>query len=513
MAQKESKKCVMTNAAQIKRAGLFLLIFPLAIAIGYFLSQPDNFVSMAMIGVVLLIGVLPLLMKWHHPLLILTWNAGLNAFFLPGQLDLWIVMAMISFFFLLWRRTISREAKVIFVPSVGWPLLILGVVVVGTALARGGIGLQAFGSGSVGARRYVSLIAAVVGFFALASQPLPKKHAAFFGCAFFLSGVMVVMSDVVYAAGPNFYFLYYLFPPQLARLQAIHDILGGDTLLRLEGVAAAALAFSCFMLAKFGVRGILEIRRPWRVILFMLVVGIGLLGGFRTRLFLTIMFFIAQFFLEGLWRTRWLPILLSFAILGGLAILPFTERLPESFQRTLSFLPVQVSPNVQRDAQDTVTWRVEMWQALSPEVPRYFWLGKGYAFSGTDLYLTELAQARGLAKDYETMMLVAEYHNGPLSVLIPFGIWGMIIFVWFLIAGGLLLYRNYRYGDKDLKTINTFFLAYYSVMAVFFFTIYGAFNSQLFFFTGVLGLSLSINGGVKKRTSLAMQKDSVLQLA
>jgi O-antigen ligase len=226
---------------------------------------------------------------------------------------------------------------------------------------------------------------------------------------------------------------------------------------------------------------------------FVLALAAGLFGGFRGRLFLILLFFFIQFFFEGLWKTRWLPVLAGVIVLGAACILPFTSYMPKAFQRALSFLPVDVDPVVKQDAEQSTQWRVQMWQTLWPEVPTYLWLGKGYAFSPTDLYLTELAQHRGMTSNYETAILTSEYHNGPLSVIVPFGIPGAVAFLWFLGAGWMYLYKSYRLSGPDLKKVNTCLLSYYTVRVIFFFAIYGSFYLDILVFSSIIGLSIALN--------------------
>jgi len=107
---------------------------------------------------------------------------------------------------------------------------------------------------------------------------------------------------------------------------------------------------------------------------------------------------------------------------------------------------------VRVEAEGSMDWRINMWKALLPQVPQHLLLGKGYAisqedweFMGTDsaFHTTDSAE-QGLA-------LSGDYHNGPLSVILPFGIWGVIAFLWFLTAGGWALHRNFRCGDPRLE--------------------------------------------------------------
>jgi hypothetical protein len=107
----------------------------------------------------------------------------------------------------------------------------------------------------------------------------------------------------------------------------------------------------------------------------------------------------------------------------------------------------------------------------------------------------------------EGSMVAGDYHSGPLSTIIPLGLWGAIGFLWLLAAGAKALYRNYRYGAPALRQINTFFLAFFIAQGIFFFGIFGAFNTQLYMFTGLLGMSVSLNGGVRKPAPVVARAD------
>src|SRR5208337_1992794 len=103
-------------------------------------------------------------------------------------------------------------------------------------------------------------------------------------------------------------------------------------------------------------------------------------------------------------------------------------------------------------------WRFDMWKALLPQVPKHLLLGKGYAFSSNQFQLLEGHDAaiQTTFEDEQFAAVVGGYHSGPLSVILVFGIWGVIGLVWFWAAGIGVLYNNYRYGDPALRTVNTF---------------------------------------------------------
>jgi hypothetical protein len=59
------------------------------------------------------------------------------------------------------------------------------------------------------------------------------------------------------------------------------------------------------------------------------------------------------------------------------------------------------------------------------------------------------------------------------------------------------MYRNFKYSSDEYKTINTVLYAYFVARVVFFFAVFGSLYSDLALFTGLVGLSVSLNGGVR----------------
>src|ERR1035441_7298645 len=110
-------------------------------------------------------------------------------------------------------------------------------------------------------------------------------------------------------------------------------------------------------------------------------------------------------------------------------------------------------------------------------------MGRDTAFRPMD------ASQQGLA-------LARDYHSGPISVVLPFGIWGVIALLWFVSAGFPVMYRNFRYGDPALRTINTFMWVHYFYVCFKFLMLGGVLDLNMMMFTGDLGLSIALNGGV-----------------
>ena len=472
---------------------IYLSCVVLALVLGYLLATPLNFTSLAFVSLVVFVLGFPLALAWHHNVLIWTWNSSFIVFFLPGQPSLQVFMVAISLGFSLLTRTLRRSGRFISAPSVTWPLVILALVIIGTALATGGIGGRALGAGTWGGKRYLGLIGAILGYFALTAKslsgPNPKLHVT----GYFIFAVTSLFSDLAYAIGPVAYFLFAFFSTDSASLQAQTE----SGLWRLSGVGFAFQAVIYALMLKFTVRGLFDLERPWRLVGLLVCVGGSLLGGYRSVVIVIGLGFIFQFWYEGLMRTKFLPIVLLTGLVVGSFGIAFVDKLPLSVQRSISFLPLAVDSQAKHDASSTLDWRIQIWRIVIKEVPDHLILGKGYAYSGADYQLTQEAVRRGIYQAYEDTLISGNYHNGILTLLVPFGLFGTFAFFWFCWAAFKALKSNYRYGDPALKAVNTFLLSFFATRLAFYLVFYGQFDLDLMVFTGVVGLSLALNGGIR----------------
>ena len=111
-------------------------------------------------------------------------------------------------------------------------------------------------------------------------------------------------------------------------------------------------------------------------------------------------------------------------------------------------------------------------------------------------------------------MYAGDYHNGPLSVLMPFGLFGMVALLWFFYRGTGLLRHYYRFGDPALARINAFLFALFLARVLSFLIVSGSIYSDMFSFTGLLGLAVSLNGrpGLPSVSEEATAQDDLVLL-
>lgn len=490
------------------------LCIALAVFLGYIVASPLTLGSVFAFGSVFVVLTLPFLLKWHFPLMLFSWNMNAAVFFLPGKPPAWLFMVLTSTVFSLAYFALEKRESRISVPSIARPLLFLALVLLITGKVRGGLGLGSLGGGIGGAKRYVFLLGAIIGFFAISWRSTPVQKAYKYGSAYFLGGMTAAIGNLLPFVNPAFYIIFAIFPPELSGLEAI-GVARESTLARFGGLTSMANALFCVLLARYGIKGVfdfsgplrflpfslqkgLDVTKPWRFIFFLLALVLSLFGGFRSIIIVFAMIFTLQFFYENLFFTKLFPTLLLAGILAACLILPFANQLPLAVQRAISFLPVSVDPVAKADAADSVEWRLTIWKRVMPEVPRYFLLGKGFAVPSRELEMMT-GQSASTSQSIEIAILAGDYHNGPLSLIIPLGVWGVIGFIWFLIASFHVLRQNYRFGGEHLKNLNRFLLVYFLVRAIYFIVFFGSFYSDLFLFTGLVGLSVSLNHGVSKR--------------
>lgn len=482
-------------ASVLRTVIVYAICTVIAIVVGVLMTNPLTYSALGFVGFLGAVLCIPILLRWHHPLMIICWCTPVYCFFIKGNPKLCLVMITLSLTISMIERALNQR-RFISVPQITWPLLVMIGVIMITAKLTGGIGLKAFGSDVYGGKKYVFLCVAIAGYFALTARVIPPEKARRYVVLYFLSGAICFIGDL-YPITPGFLHpIFWLIPPSIMSSGNGFEV--GTTRLVNTGWAATAVINA--MMAAYGLRGIFLSGKLWRPVVFFISVVLIFFGGFRSALVLTGALFMLQFFLEGLHRTRFILVF----IIGSLAcmalVVPLASKLPFTFQRTLAFLPqdlVQLTPEARGAADASLQWRLDMWSALLPQIPKHLLLGKGYAITMEDYQMMGQDTAfQSIDASQQGLALSGDYHNGPLSVIIPFGIWGVIAFSWFLIAANWVMYRNFRYGDPSMRTINTFLFANYVIATLDFLFLFGSLSDGMAGFAGLLGLSICINRGV-----------------
>lgn len=499
----------MLNDASANRSLIiYAICLPLAIFLGFLLTDPLDKQNDITFSILFLLLLLPLLFRWYHAWLITMWNMAITFILIPGYLPGWMPMACIAFGIAVGHYALNRERKFLQARSVTWSLVVLGLVVAATAKFRGGVGFHALGDEAVGGKRYLYIWIAIIGYFALISQPIPPEKRKRYTTLFLLGAVTAALADLANELGPAFHFLYIFFPGAESSPTSISRL--PDPVQSMEqfgGIAVACVGVVYTLVARHGIEGILDLKRIWRPIIFLSVLLLTAFGGYRGIVISIGLTLIFVFYFEGFVRSRLMPVTaLALILIGGLTV-AFSESLPLPVQRCLAFLPVKISSTARMSAEASTEWRLEIWQYLLPQVPHYLLLGKGLTFDSNDLASYQTLGNQQVGGDVGGgFTLAGDYHSGPLSVIIQFGIWGTLAFLWFLGASMKVLWRNYKYGDPEIRHANILLLSWFISKTIVYFVVFGSFYSDLEIFVGIVGFSIALNGGMAKPVPATVQE-------
>ncbi len=481
--------------ALIRTLTIYAVCVPLAIWIGYLLAAPADQSTFGYAGIMALIMIAPILLRHHHFLLIAGWNFALTIFFLPGNPPVWLLLTALSLAISILHRTVNSRMRFISAPSLTWPMLFLFAVVIGTGELTGGFGLRSMGGDVGGSKHYITIIFGILAYFALTAQQIPPKRVGLYIAAFFLIGCSHAIGDLAPYVPSSLYFIFAFFPASGYDM----DLSVGqvDYHARFAGLGFLGSNGVYFMLCYYGLRGILLGGKPWRWILFGFFLLVVPLGGFRSEIIGCGLVFTLQFFIEGLHRTKVMPVFIFAGVIVVTLLIPFSDKLPYTFQRSLAFLPLKIDMAARLDAEASSDWRLDIWRYTYPQVPQYLLLGRGYAISQGNMTIANSQNFKYLSPS-DAVAISGAYHSGPLSVLMPFGAWGAIGLIWFWIAGVRALYSNFRYGDPAFRIVNSYLLASFIAGIFLFLIIFGAIENDVAAFAVLVGLSVSINGGIRR---------------
>src|SRR5689334_3560720 len=170
-----------TTSTLLRTLLIYSICIPVAIFLGYMIGGSQNAAvdiqTYAGVGAVLFILVLPLLLRWHRIILVVAWNSCALLYFLPGRPEVALAITWLSFLISVLHYVVHPKTRFITVRSVIVPLVVLAAIVIFTAKVNGGIGFGALGDSTMGGKKYLAMITAIVGYFALTSQPIPPQKA------------------------------------------------------------------------------------------------------------------------------------------------------------------------------------------------------------------------------------------------------------------------------------------------------------------------------------------------
>ena len=212
----------------------------------------------------------------------------------------------------------------------------------------------------------------------------------------------------------------------------------------------------------FQIIGLIILSKKQNLFIFSLFTLFGaiaiMFSGFRSYLVAYLMVsIISAFFLYNkknqLFALGGLIVVITF-----ISLALFIDQLPFSIQRAVSFIPgLRVDGIAMDNALDTTTWRIEIWIMALNDFWNYAIIGRGLAWDTTAW--VNLA-GRTVYSTPEFYYINHNYHSGPVTALIDYGIIGTIlwIIIQFSVAGKIRESFKPALNYSQSSTICTFYI-------------------------------------------------------
>jgi hypothetical protein len=177
----------------------------------------------------------------------------------------------------------------------------------------------------------------------------------------------------------------------------------------------------------------------------------------------------------------------------GLALLSLTNSitpLPINIQRSLTFLPGKWDPSLVQESQQSSEWRVEMWKEalLSERWIKNKILGDGLGFTrqeletmlDTDMHKMNATSRSGLTYQQESFMISGGYHSGPVQTIRTTGYVGLTILLASMICVATHAHRQIQRCRNTEWYPVALFIGIPLIVLPFFWTfVFGTFNEGL----------------------------------
>ncbi len=348
-----------------------------------------------------------------------------------------------------------------------------------------GIGFQLFGGNMQGSAQYLSVFTPLLFFVFSQSVDIRNESLIKFLIFIFWGAVVftIINSLISFGLLPSLPFL--AANAENNQFLDLKQAVGKIRVGALSGLATNSFIL-VLLLRKRNEIGINEF------IYFLIFAGIGALSGHRIVILTLVGILLCAIFFSNsskkqkfiLYRNIFLFILVAIIVFS------FHQGLPEVVIRALSWIPGIESTS----AEGTSEWRIKVWEiAWQHEVPQYLWIGKGLTYnSAARLHIW------GDLQMYLWALKSINYHQGPLAILICFGLPALFFFSLFHLK---IIQRIFHIKAKLLNSdsvssqviISTLISVYLTNLILFIF-VYGDLNNYfIFLHTTAALLALSFN--------------------
>lgn len=444
------------------------------------------------------------------PFLFLSAAGKLN--FLPFNLTPVEITSLAVILYFFFAEAAIEHRTLVLGPPLFWAssFVIAGILIY--HLLQGGISLRAFGGGSYGSRRSLTVVVILIAYFCCISIKTPSVR--------FLSWIPLLAVSVL-ACFSIPYIISTLFPSATPTLYHITSFVnigayqdsqgGGADIVREGALGGVGMILQLYILSTFPIT---TWWRPTRWILILLSLAcfwMVLVGGFRSALFVFLSTSALAIWCQISWRI--LFVIPLAVVLMGILVVGQSEgllKLPVAVQRSMAFLPGKWDPDVVRSAEASNDFRKNIADIYRrEELKKTFWIGNVLSFNQQDVDSLVQTSAIYDREDalWNTRAFIArkEFHVGWVSLIDAVGIIGGAAFVIFGLA---LVYTTAELTffpldrTSPLFPLKIFLLCFALKEFVGYFTLFGDFTIN---FGNLLIIASMVM--ITKKSDLAYRRD------
>jgi hypothetical protein len=326
-----------------------------------------------------------------------------------------------------------------------WMLIITASVI--QAYVRNPVGLNIFGSGTIGAKPYAvfamsTICAALISNLVI--NPKDLKLWTYLSMAGSITNFIVgVISYMIPSVG---YYLGATFMADVGGRERHFDGAFRVTFVRnlSHHIAIWVSSRKSPLTACFS---------PKWLPLILFGFTLAALSGYRAQLLLAgLTFFVGVCYQGGL-KSVILSFLLGWVGLLMLMVINTTTPLPLNIQRSLSVIPGTWDKSLMKETSESSDWRVEMWiEALTTDR----WIRNKFFGDGLGFTKQQFAQIRaqdtvernnsrsrtGLTEQQESFLINSNYHSGPVHTIRTIGYVGLVILLMAMIRLAVHAHRQ-----------------------------------------------------------------------
>jgi hypothetical protein len=419
-----------------------------AVFLGSAVGSQDFRIVTVVLGAGIGIGTFLILGKNYWMLIPFSLGATFPAVPMGGRSIEFPELAIAGCFVFFLLRIATRKEQLHVFHSVNVPFLLF-MAWVGMIFVLNPIGFAMLGSQTGGARFYIKIFLAFAAFFIMSSRTYTERD------------IRWIIGFLIFGA---FFSLVYGFAEYAMMGPQVDPVTGmvADEFYTWHQLLAAPPATIAFLIfARWSPRQVFSLRHVPLIVSYLLCIGLVLLSGKRMALVAVFLAPLVSAIMNKQFAYIFAGTFLAVAMLGVITVGQGQWfNLPVVAQRTVSWLPGEWAPELQKMGGGTDEWRAELRRVARVNIQRDPWIGRGFSVDLSETMTAIMMQRNvsGIEAQAASYALGRSWHNRWLGYAADFGI--PLSVIQGILYLCILLWCGKLYGAYGNKSFHGVFALY-----------------------------------------------------